>query len=275
MIEPFDKLWNKLFVFNEFNIEYKNISKKIPLILIKDIFKYPDELYDVISKLSHWPLNRGLDDSARPGISHQFSPIIMNYASSKFNEKISNIFGVKRVDTTCMYSTVCYSGMTLDPKGISNIPHFDSPIPNGNRIYPHVVTNFNLSKTSDPVSTGFWSWMGKCCGLDFTVDERNLYNLYVNKQSPETKWSQFKSGGGFEFEGFMQMPYNSALIYPTTYLHSPYIKNDWFCDSQRLMLSIFSAIAPQNLSYPIEQKNHIKNIWEKFRLSSYLGYYFD
>jgi hypothetical protein len=274
LIEPFDKIWDKLFVFNEFNIEHKTIAKKIPLIIIRDIFKYPDELYDLISKLSHWSLSKGTPDSSRPGISYIFSPIIMEYASSKFNEKISKVFGVKKINTTCMYSTICYSEMPLDPRGLSCIPHFDAQLPFVGKECHQVVTNFNLSKTVDPVVTGFWSWMGKCCCLDHTVDERQYFNQYVKKQSLKTKWVQIKDDEDFKFEGSIEMPYNSAVIYPTTYLHNPYIEEGWFCDSQRLMLSIFSSISSKNLSYPMDQKNHIKNIWERFRLSTYTGYYF-
>lgn len=272
MIESKKEIWEKVFKFNDFEIEFKTLPGNVPIIFVKDIFKYPDEMYEFISHLDFWPTNTNIEgQSARPGLSHKFDPLLFNFLSTEFRKKFSSVFGLHEMKTMCMYTTILSADMELDSNGLCCYPHVD--IVDGLDLRPVFAANFNLSQSKDPVVTGFWSWIGKTCFLDLTNVEKNKLQRLPGNYQKNIKWNQLKDLEDLKLESSIEMPYNSMVMYPTFFIHNPIMEEGWFQDTQRVMLSIFPVFNPDDLiSF---SDNTTKCIWKYFRLDDFWNFYFD
>ena len=58
MLEPINKKWSEVFVVNNSTFEYKFIGKNkdIPIIIARDILKYPDKVREFVSN-GYWWVN--------------------------------------------------------------------------------------------------------------------------------------------------------------------------------------------------------------------------
>jgi hypothetical protein len=77
----------------------------------------------------------------------------------------------------------------------------------------------------------------------------------------------------FVFEDSVEMCYNSLAAYPTTNLHNPYIMTDWFNDCDRLVLTAFYSICPENLNFPDRDLEIVSDVWEFMRLTTVHNYH--
>jgi hypothetical protein len=270
-----EETWKRISKFNDnFEFEFLTLSGNIPIIFVKNIFKYPEEMYEFLSRQDFWPTNIHTEGvSARPGLSHKFDPLLWDFLCLEFKEKLCRLFGVNQMKIICMYTTIMYANMKMDPSGMARYPHSDIGYVDAPEQWPVCAANFNLSKSEDPVVTGFWSWKGKTSTIDLSLAARNEYQRLPYTYPICNRWTQIEDLGDLKLESKVKMPYNSMVIYPASFLHNPYMKEDWFQDTERFMFSIFPMFHPTDL---ISIDDHsIKSIWKFFRLDDLWNFDFD
>ena len=98
--------------------------------------------------------------------------------------------------------------------------------------------------------TAFWSFKNKKSIFEFTREDFNDYESF-NEQLDNNvnKWFQLDNNyGQYKLEDIVTIEYNSMILYPSFYWHSPYLKSDWFTNADRITLTGFFAIDPNNMS---------------------------
>jgi hypothetical protein len=281
LIKSATQIWEEISAINNMQIEFHMLNGVVPVLLVRDVFKQPDKVHDFLNTLDYWE-TRNFGDSSivRPGLTHVFTEPLNPWLAKDFTQAFSKLFGVSRMRVDDIYASAMSGHMTLDSTdGLCCYPHIDSDV------YDRVddpefqesilVANINLSKSVDPVSTGFWSWRGKHTSLDFTRDDKNsITNFYNRHEEQKTNgWFQIKDYEDFKFETTADMMYNSLVMYSTHYYHNPYILPQWFKDNHRLMMSIFYAFVPQDLDFEERDSELVSAAWEHFRLNTLFNYH--
>ena len=76
----------------------------------------------------------------------------------------------------------------------------------------------------------------------------------------------------FKYADAVTMPYNSLAAYSVYNLHNPYIEPNWFNTSDRLTLTVFYGILPEDLDFPDGDLEIVKASWDFFRLTTLHNY---
>ena len=277
LIRSADEIWNQISEVNNLEFEYLLLDGKVPVIVANDVYKNPDLVSEFFENLDYWE-TREIDNTQiiRPGLTHAFPDIIQNQIADALSERIRQLFGVSKLDIFDLYSQCTSGDMTLDTTGgLCCYPHIDVPIYDSFDPIPCFVTNINFSKSKDPVTTGFWSWRGKLNSLDFDRTDKNALELFYNRHLnlEVNSWFQMKDYEDFKLETSHTMGYNSLVMYPTTHVHNGYIEPEWFRDSQRLMLSTFYFVSPEDLDFEERNMDTVSYSWEHFRLDTLFNYH--
>lgn len=280
MIKSANKIWDEIGQVNNlaFEFHYLGNDNDIPVLIAEDVFKYPDKVKEFAENLPFWETRRFNDeDTIRPGLTYQFSPLISNSFFDNVSKRVNKLFGVSTSNLKDLYFS-CTNGseMILDTTGgLCCYPHTDSKPYDSDDNSMHIALNINLSKNSYPVKTGFWSWMGKKNLLDFTKDELNsLDDFYDRHEGLDTKtWFQMHDYENFALEDCVEMSYNSLAVYPVTNLHNPYIMPEWFNDCDRLMLTAFYSFFPEDLDFLDGDLDIVSASWEFMRLTTIHNYH--
>jgi hypothetical protein len=278
LINSSTKIWKEISEVNNLEFEYHLLPGNVPILIANNVFLYPDKVQEFLESLDYWE-TKDFDDSdiVRPGMTHQFTPNLFSMLGHQLTQKFKKIFGVNDMSIIDMYTQATSGTMGLDVTGgLCCYPHMDSdPFDSIETERPCIVANINLSKSSDPVTTGFWSWRGKNNVLDFNREDKNtLINFYDRHEEQSIdKWFQVHDYEDFKFESSATMMYNSLVVYPTGCIHNPYIKPNWFSDKERIVLSAFYSIQPENLDFEEKNADIVSYTWEHFRLDTLFNYH--
>lgn len=277
LIRSANKIWNQISEVNNLEFEYLLLDGKVPVLVANDIYKNPDLVSEFFENLDYWETREIKNTQIiRPGLTHNFPEIIQDQISNQIEERVKPLFGVSKMDIFDLYCQCTSADMTLDAtSSLCCYPHIDVPVFDSFDPIPCLVANINFTKSNDPVSTGFWSWKGKTNSLDFNRNDKNtLENFYRRHEELDVgSWFQIKDYEDFKFETSATMEYNSLVLYPTTNLHNAYIEPNWFSDRQRLMLSIFYFISPEDLDFEERYIDTVSYSWEHFRLDTLFNYH--
>ena len=293
MLEPINKKWSEVFVVNNSTFEYKFIGKNkdIPIIIARDILKYPDKVREFVSN-GYWWINEKSEDFARPGKSFMFGDGNENLCMDPIMHYVQILFGVTKVNVAGLTSNCNNGNMdVLNPHSI--YPHVDNIIDGlpsefdsnesetleGRRnliediqLDPIVAFNINITD-SDKVNTGFWSFDNKKSLLEFThndyinqlVYDEELYQKGVSENM--SKWSLIDDCDHYKLNDIVNLEYNSLILYPSHYFHNLYLKPEWFTDSDRITVTGFFEIDPEDMSFKSEEFDRVYNLWESFGLN--------
>ena len=283
MIEDSNKVWEEIFVVNDPTFELSYIGDNIPIITVKNILKYPDRVKEFLSN-GYWWINGINSDNYRAGKSFYFGEN-EEVCLSPLVEYFQQLFGLKYIEVLSLYANCLNGNMNLQ-KIDSAFPHVDV-WPNeddyelyldGNsdllKLSTEIAFNINLTEWNEnPVKTAFWSFKNKKSIFEFTREDFNDYESF-NEQLDNNvnKWFQLDNNyGQYKLEDIVTIEYNSMILYPSFYWHSPYLKSDWFTNADRITLTGFFAIDPNNMSFSKEEFKNIYNVWRLFGLNEIYG----
>ena len=206
---------------------------------------------------------------------------------------MKNLFGVSYFEIGEAYGK-CLNGNMDMPNTNTCFPHvdmwpdmeeyeeyLDGKVSFFEELTSEVAFNFNLTNSNN-VKTGFYSFNNKKSLFDFNKKDHNEYRDF-NADSEEVmdkkllgedslyqvkKWVQIEDVvGHWKLEDIVTIEYNSVILYPGFYFHSPYIKTDWFTDSDRITVTGFFEIDPEDMSFKSEEFDRVYNLWESFGLN--------
>lgn len=287
MIKDCSKIWEELFVVNDptFELTYFGKDEDIPIVVVKNILKYPDKVREFLSN-GYWWKNGFSEEYARPGKSFEFGGNKKLYVS-KLIDYFESFFGVEYIHLLDLYGN-CFNGNMDLPNVSSVFPHVDSwPEDKEYDLYlegkldviesikPDIAFNINLTN-SDNVNTSIWSFNNKKSIFDLNREDFNYYESFSedmeNKFAKNTKWFQLDSSyGPYKCEDIIPIEYNSMILYPSFYWHSAYVESEWFNDSDRITLTGFMGIDPNNMNFKKENLKNVYSVWEFFGLNKIYG----
>lgn len=287
MIKDCSKIWEELFVVNDptFELTYFGKDEDIPIVVVKNILKYPDKVREFLSN-GYWWKNGFSEEYARPGKSFEFGGNKKLYVS-KLIDYFKSFFGVEYIHLLDLYGN-CFNGNMDLPNVSSVFPHVDSwPEDKEYDLYlegkldviesikPDIAFNINLTNT-DNVNTSIWSFNNKKSIFDLNREDFNYYESFSedmeNKFTKNTKWFQLDSSyGPYKCEDIIPIEYNSMILYPSFYWHSAYVESEWFNDSDRITLTGFMGIDPNDMNFKKENLKNVYSVWEFFGLNKIYG----
>lgn len=266
-MESVNEKWEKYTEIN--NTSYDVIDNNGSIaIVIKDFLKYPDKFSEFLRSFPHWDNYRL--STARPGktfaFNIDFTPVAAEFiASAVANTLISNI------SCTGMH-TNCLNG---NMKGHYFYPHVDSDLSNRCRNGAHIAANLGLTKDLRG-GTSFWKFNGKRSPVDMSLEEENVYKSHARFDDRQVlPWEQVQSDENWELTHVVPIEYNSLVMYSSLEFHNPYLKDDWFIDTDRFTLAVFFEIVSFNHeNLDTETKNKLFDIWKGLHLCKIFNYYF-
>ena len=277
MIKSADKIWEEVGEINnlEFEYHYLGENQDIPVLIAKDVFKYPDKVVEFANTLPFWETRNMIgDEIIRPGLTYEVSPLLSYQFTHRLSRLVGKIFGVPKPKIFDVYASATGGKMTLcQSGGLCCYPHTDANPTDSAQDTQNVALNINLTNHG-AVKTGFWSFMNKKSLLDFNMDELNAFNNFQHRHTDiaSSSWFQMRDYEDFKYEDAVTMPYNSLAAYSVYNLHNPYIEPDWFNISDRLTLTVFYGILPEDLDFPDGDLEFVKASWDFFRLTTLHNY---
>ena len=270
MIKSCNDIWAEISVVNNAKWQFKFVGKDndIPVLMAEDYFKFPDKVKDFLVN-GHWWTNgcNNFESIIRPGKSYYVFPEIHDWFADPLINSFRPLFGVKEVGVKNI-SGNCFNGNMQIEDLRSVFPHTDL-VENVIEDSAHFACNINLTN-SDKVKTGFWSFKGKKSWLDYSHndynDETRFFKNLNHSLVDKPKWFQIDDYDPWKLEEIVEMGYNSFVSYPTCFLHNPYIKEDWFNDSDRVTIAAFFDIIPKDLDFEQKDLGDVSFTWEFFHL---------
>ena len=238
--------WKEVFVLNKLSFEALDGSRRsdseIPIIIAKDVLKYPEQVREFMDNGYWWNNGGGDEECARPGKSFDFGPNLDMYFNP-LSTQLEEFYDVEEVLPIEIYGNCLNGNMDLYTV-MSYVPHVDTFPGDDQNENPLNDVAFNMSLTkSDKVKTSFYSFNDKKSICDFTAKDYGDLRDINNKHEfvIAEKW---KEVGGDEYENYKleyvaDIDYNSMILYPSHYWHNAYLKEDWFIDEDRLTFTGF------------------------------------
>ena len=219
--------WKEVFVVNELSFEPLKDSCTIngdtPIIVAKDVLKYPEQVREFMDN-GYWWKNGGAlmraEGCTRPGKSFEFGPSPEIYFSSLL-KILEEFYEVGEIVPIEMYGNCYNSDMDLY-NIISAFPHVETfPGDNQNENpLNDAAFNINLTK-SDKVKTAFYSFNNKKSVCHFTRNDYNdLKNCWVRQKKiiKDKKWFLMEDNyENYKVEYIADIEYNSMILYPSHY----------------------------------------------------------
>ena len=218
MIKSADKIWEEVGEINnlEFEYHYLGEDQDIPVLIAKDVFKYPDKVVEFANTLPFWETRNMIgDEIIRPGLTYEVSPLLSYQFTHRLSRRVGKIFGVPKPKIFDVYASATGGKMTLcQSGGLCCYPHTDANPADSAQDTQNVALNINLTNHG-AVKTGFWSFMNKKSLLDFNMDELNAFNNFQHRHTDiaSSSWFQMRDYEDFKYEDAVTMPYNSCLLY--------------------------------------------------------------
>ena len=274
-----NEVWKEISVVNNLQWQFKLLGKEqdIPVLIAEDYLKFPDLVKDFCLTSSWW--DNISDDDIRPGKSLLVHQDLVEWFTVPFAKSIAPLFGLEYIKTDVTFGN-CFNGnMTLNDIR-SPFPHVDitgQPDDMGDRLRssPHIACNINITESEYPVTTGFWSFNNIKTILDCSYNDHRKTGLFYDSLTRQEgmKWFQIEDYGPWRLEDTVNMVYNSLVAYPTHFFHSPYIKEDWFTNTDRITISSFLNTSPENLDFKQKDLDDIAYAWEFFHLDKIHNYH--
>ena len=299
MLKDCSKVWKEISVVNPptFQLRHLGENNDIPIIIAKDIFKYPEKVNDFLSN-GYWWSNGLSREYARGGKSMPLGGNETEYLES-FVYYLKKLFGLNYLEIVEAYGNclngnmdmpniyTCFPHVDMWPNGEDYEAYLDGEITSFEKLNSEVAFNFNLTNSNN-VKTGFYSFNNKKSLFDFNKKDAYEYKdfridseevmdkklLGEDGSYQVKKWVQIEDvSGPWKLEDIVTIEYNSVVIYPGFYFHSSYIKTDWFIDSDRVTLTGFATIDPERMSFAEENFNNVRTVWDHLDLNKVYGLY--
>lgn len=282
MITSRSKIWEEICVVNNVKFEFRYVGKNndIPILVANDYLKFPDKVQDFFVKGDWWDNQCKAD--IRPGKSYLIHHDLVEWFSEPFARSIAPLLGLNYLKTDVAFGNNFNGNMPLHNIK-SAFPHIDivgSAAVGTEDQYAnvsHIAFNINITQSEYPVSTGFYSFNGIKSFLDFSWNTKNEENKFFDdlghQEGDQLSWFQIDDYGPWVLEDRVDMVYNSLVAYPTHFFHSPYIKRDWFTDTDRVTISAFLNTMPDNLDFSQKDLDDVSYAWEFFQLDRIHGFH--
>ena len=171
MIESVNKKWEEISLVNNLKWEYKVLNNNIPVLTAEDYWKYPDKVGDFFRN-GYWWDNHS-DDNVRPGKSFHIQDEVLDWFNLPINKSIAPLFGLTNFKGVCTFGNCFSSNMPLTmPESVFPHVDLDDQLPLSEDT--HLALNINITKTDDPVQTGFWTFNNLRSSLEFSHNEGNF-----------------------------------------------------------------------------------------------------
>tara|TARA_B100001250_G_scaffold413120_1_gene446220 strand:- start:1392 stop:2246 length:855 start_codon:yes stop_codon:yes gene_type:complete len=277
MIESSSDIWDSICDLNNHKYEFRLLGKDkdIPVLLAEDYFKEPDKIAEFLREGQWWTNGYNKDDNViRPGKSLHFHPEMHTWFAEPLIQPLASVLGLKEVQIGQVYGN-CFNGNMELSDIHSCFPHTDftnfDPT-----VSDQIAFNINLTK-SDNVMTGFYSFNNLKSRLDYSwndnMAEEEFFFEMKNSLKEDATWFHIDHYGPYRLEETIEIGYNTIIAYPTHFLHAPYIKSDWFTDTDRLTLAGFINTSPEDLDFEQKHLDDVSYAWEFFHLDKIHNYH--
>ena len=234
--------WKEVFVLND--LSFETLNEDIPITIIKNVLKYPDQVREFFDNGYWW--ENGFDgECSRPGKSFEFGLNTDNYFDPLV-DSLMDFYDAEDIIPIEIYGN-CFNGNMNLYTARSVLPHVDTfPGDDQNEDpYNDVAFNLNLTK-SDKVKTAFYSFNNKRSVCDFHKnDYEDLKKCWdtEEKNRKDKNWFLIDDEyDNYKLEYIADIEYNSMILYPSHNWHNSYIKQDWFNDEDRITFTGFFEI---------------------------------
>lgn len=246
MIKVITEEWFKYTKINNLNIETINYGNG-KILLIKDFLSYPDQFYDLVTS---FPFFDNMVSGAAAGKGFSIPELHLQSYGKFLLDAVSNIFNVE--DYYLVFATIhCMNG---NMETYTCHPHvdvsfgLDYPISHYIRNSANLAVNLGLTKDMQG-GTAMWSYKGKSNLMQMTTSELASYNKDVNPYPLNKKtWDVFEENEDWKIDFISPYEYNTLVLYPTFQIHSPYLKNEWYNQTDRISLSSFINVGTKNIN---------------------------
>ena len=74
MIKSATKIWEEISEINNVQVEFHKLNGVVPVLLIRDLYKYPDKVHEFLKGLDYWETKDfNTNTVVRPGLTHVFT----------------------------------------------------------------------------------------------------------------------------------------------------------------------------------------------------------
>lgn len=246
MIRVITDEWFKFTEIN--NLEFESINYgKGKVLVVKDFLKYPDQFYDLVTS---FPFFDNMISGAAVGKGFSIPELHLQSHGKFLLDAVNTIFNPNH--SYIVFATIhCMNG-NMDC--YSNHPHVDVSFGIDYPVFHYIQNSANLAVnlglTKDMEGgTAMWSYKGKSNLLEMTKRELMSFNKEINPY-PLTKksWEVFEEDENWKIDFISPYEYNSLVLYPTFQIHSPYLKPNWYNDTNRISISSFINIGVQTVN---------------------------
>jgi len=237
-----NKKWKEVFVLND--LSFETLNEDIPVTIIKNVLKYPDQVREFLDN-GYWWQNTFDGDCSRPGKSFEFGSDIDAYFNPLVEDFIE-FYDAEDVTPIEVYGN-CFNGNMSLHTVRSALPHVDTFPGDDQNENPlnDIAFNLNLTK-SDKVKTAFYSFNNKKSICDFTrldyEDLRTCWNIQKDIRKDKSWFLIDDNYEQYKLEYIADIEYNSMILYPSHVWHNSYIKEDWFNDEDRITFTGFFEV---------------------------------
>ena len=234
--------WKEVFVLND--LSFETLNEDIPITIIKNVLKYPDQVKEFLDN-GYWWENVFDGDCSRPGKSFEFGSDIDAYFDPLV-EDFMEFYDAEDITPIEVYGN-CFNGNMSLHTVRSALPHVDTFPGDDQNENPlnDIAFNLNLTK-SDKVKTAFYSFNNKKSICDFTrldyEDLRTCWNIQKDIRKDKSWFLIDDNYEQYKLEFIADIEYNSMILYPSHNWHNSYIKEDWFNDEDRITFTGFFEI---------------------------------
>jgi len=277
MIESSSRIWDDICHLNNLKYEFRLLGKDndIPVLVAEDYFKEPDKVGEFLRGGYWWDNSDNKDDNViRPGKSVHFHPEMHSWFAEPLVQPLATVLGLSQVQIGQVFGN-CFNGNMEISDIHSCFPHTDftnfDP-----QVSDQIAFNINLTK-SDNVNTAFYSFNNLKTRLDYSwndnMEEGEFFKEMENSLKEDATWFNVDDYGPYRLEENVEIGYNTMIAYPTHFLHAPYIKPDWFTDTDRVTLTGFINTSPEELDFEQQNLDDVSYAWEFFHLNKIHNYH--
>jgi hypothetical protein len=224
-MKTLDKIWE---MCSTINPNFKIEEKQEEIVIVRNIFKYPEKMRDFQDLLSKWESC----GNAKPGLMSLKMPF---WTGNHIAENVLDLKNYMPNSTECEYIYFYWNNtmkFNRNPTSLQTgnclLPHNDPASP-GDEESDSIIGLVNLNDR--PVRTGFWTMNGKMYGDEETLDELGDYVFDID----ESNYNQKINNGILDNVLNIEYSFNDAIFYNARLLHQPWIDKFYTRDNPRIM----------------------------------------